>query len=104
MEFLLLSNSKGPLFEPSLTVNCYPMGFVFAKKLEATIFRGANNSRVRDFRGLYTIEDFEKMLNEKDAVKAIFLVFERRKTPIRLPASFAFRGRSFGQKHTEITL
>lgn len=27
-EFLLLSNSKGPLFESSLTVNCYPMEFL----------------------------------------------------------------------------
>ena len=38
-ELLLLSNSKGPLFEPSLTVNCYPMEFVFAEKLETAIFR-----------------------------------------------------------------
>ena len=87
-EFLLLSNSKGPLFEPSLTVNCYPMEFVFAEKLETAIFRGADNSRMKDFHDLYTIASSGKMLNEKDAANAIRLVFEHRKTPIRLPMRF----------------
>jgi hypothetical protein len=87
-ELLLLSNSKGPLFEPSLTVNCYPMEFVFAEKLETTIFRGANNSRMKDFHDLYTIASSGKMLNVKDIAKAIRLVFEHRKTPIRLPMQF----------------
>lgn len=48
-ELLLLSNCKGPLFEPSLTINCYPIEFVFAEKLETAIFRGADNSRMKDF-------------------------------------------------------
>ena len=87
-ELLLLSNSKGPLFEPSLTVNCYPMEFVFAEKLETAIFRGADNSRMKDFHDLYTIASSGKMLNEKDTAKAIRLVFEHRKTPIRLPMQF----------------
>ncbi|PIS02578.1 MAG: hypothetical protein COT85_04655 [Chlamydiae bacterium CG10_big_fil_rev_8_21_14_0_10_42_34] len=87
-ELLLLSNSKGPLFEPSLTVNCYPMEFVFAEKLETAIFRGADNSRMKDFHDLYTIASSEKMLNEPDTAKAIRLVFEHRKTPIRLPMQF----------------
>jgi hypothetical protein len=87
-ELLLLSNSKGPLFEPSLTVNCYPMEFVFAEKLETAIFRGADNSRMKDFHDLYTIASSGKLLNEKDTVKAIRLVFEHRKTSIRLPMQF----------------
>jgi predicted nucleotidyltransferase component of viral defense system len=87
-ELLLLSNSKGPLFEPSVTVNCYPMEFVFAEKLETAIFRGADNSRMKDFHDLYTIAGAEKMVNEKDTAKAIRLVFEHRKTPIRLPMQF----------------
>lgn len=87
-EFLLLSSTKGPLFEPSLTVNCYPMEFVFAEKLETAIFRGADNSRMKDFHDLYTIASSGKMLNEQDTAKAIRLVFEHRKTPIRLPMQF----------------
>ena len=87
-EFLLLSNSKGPLFESSLTVNCYPIEFIFAEKLETAIFRGADNSRMKDFHDLYTLASSEKMLNGKDIVKAIQLVFEHRKTPLRLPMQF----------------
>lgn len=87
-EFLLLSSAKGPLFEPSLTVNCYPMEFVFAEKLETAIFRGADNSRMKDFHDLYTLASSEKMLNFGDTVKAIRLVFEHRKTPLQLPMQF----------------
>ncbi len=87
-EFLLLSNSKGPLFEPSLTVNCYPMEFVFAEKLETAIFRGADNSRMKDFHDLYTLAGSGEMLNRDDAAKAIRLVFEHRRTPLRLPMQF----------------
>ena len=62
--------------------------FVFAEKLETTIFRGADNSRMKDFHDLYTLASSGKMLNEKDAAIAIRLVFEHRKTPIRLPMQF----------------
>lgn len=87
-EFLLLSNSKGPLFEPSLTLNCYPMEFVFAEKLETAVFRGADNSRMKDFHDLYTLASSGRMLNWVDTSKAIRLVFEHRKTPLRLPIKF----------------
>lgn len=87
-ELLLLSNSKGPLFEPSLIVNCYPMEFVFAEKLETVIFRGGDNSRMKDFHDLYTLVSSGKMLNWPDISKAIRLVFEHRKTPLRLPIQF----------------
>jgi predicted nucleotidyltransferase component of viral defense system len=87
-ELLLLSSSKGPLFEPSLTVNCYPMEFIFAEKLETAIFRGGDNSRMKDFHDLYTLTSSGKMLNRADTSKAIRLVFEHRKTPLRLPIQF----------------
>lgn len=89
-ELLLLSNSKGPLFEPSLTVHCYPMEFVFAEKLETAIFRGAENSRMKDYHDLYTLSISGKMLNEDDTAKAIRLVFQHRKTSLRLPIQFDF--------------
>ena len=72
-EFQLLSNSKGPLFESSLTVNCYPMEFIFAEKLETVIFRGADNSRMKDFHDLYTLVSAEKLLNEEDTTRAVIL-------------------------------
>ena len=87
-ELLLLSNAKGPLFEPSLMVNCYPMEFVFAEKLETAVYRGADNSRMKDFHDLYTLASAEKMLNDEETAQAIRLVFEHRKTPLRLPVQF----------------
>ncbi len=86
-EFLLLANSKGPLFEESLTVNCYPVEFVFAEKLETAIYRGAENSRMKDFHDLYTLASSES-LNKKDTVRAIRLVFDHRKTLLQLPLQF----------------
>ncbi|HSW87109.1 MAG TPA: nucleotidyl transferase AbiEii/AbiGii toxin family protein [Rhabdochlamydiaceae bacterium] len=87
-ELLLLSNSKGPLFERSLTINCYPMEFLFAEKLETAIYRGANNSRMKDFHDLYTLASSGKMLKVEDVSKAIRLVFDHRKTMLRLPIQF----------------
>lgn len=98
-ELLLLSNSKGPLFEPSLTVNCYPMEFVFAEKLETAIFRGADNSRMKDFHDLYTLASSGKMLNWADTSQAIHLVFEHRKTPLRLPMQFDSSGLEILQQY-----
>ena len=64
------------------------MEFVFAEKLETIIFRGADNSRMKDFHDLYTLSSSEKFLNQEDTGKAIRLVFEHRKTPFRLPVQF----------------
>lgn len=64
------------------------MEFVFAEKLETLIFRGAENSRMKDFHDLYTLASSEKMLNWANTSKAVRLVFEHRKTPLRLPIQF----------------
>jgi predicted nucleotidyltransferase component of viral defense system len=108
-EFLLLSNSKGPLFELSLKLNCYPMEFVFAEKLETAVFRGADNSRMKDFHDLYTLAIAEKLMNERDVAKAIQRVFEHRKTPLRLPMQFDSSAlealqRYWGRYHKTATL
>lgn len=87
-EILLLSNSKGPLFEPSVTLRCYPIEFVFAEKLETLIYRGADNSRMKDFHDLYTLIYTRKILNKNETKKAINAVFKHRNTPLRLPIKF----------------
>ena len=43
---------------------------------------------MKDFHDLYTLASSGEMLNEEDAAKAIRLVFEHRKTPLRLPIRF----------------
>ena len=86
-ELLLLSNSKEP-FEPSVTMKCYPIEFIFAEKLETLIYRKSENSRMKDYHDLYTLASSEKILNREDLAKAIRLVFEHRKTSLRLPIQF----------------
>lgn len=99
-ELLLLSNSQGPLFEPSLSIKCYPMEFIFAEKLETTIYRGTGNSRMKDFHDLYTLSSSKEILdNEEGVKKAIRLVFEHRKTPLRLPIRFNPSGLMALQKY-----
>jgi predicted nucleotidyltransferase component of viral defense system len=87
-EILLLGNSKGPLFESSVTLKCYPVEFVFAEKLETIIYRGAENSRMKDFHDLHTLVNTDKTLNKETTQKAIRAVFEHRKTPHQLPIHF----------------
>lgn len=86
-EFQLLSAANGPLFESSVMVNCYPLEFVFAEKLETIIYRGGENSRMKDFHDLYSLIN-AGILNTEDALKAIKAVFNHRKTALRLPIRF----------------
>ncbi len=54
---------------------------------------------MKDFHDLYTIVTSRKMLNEKDAAKAIRVVFDHRKTPIRLPMQFDVSALEALQQH-----
>jgi predicted nucleotidyltransferase component of viral defense system len=85
---MLVANSKGPLFESSLTLKCYPIEFVFAEKLETVIYRGPDNSRMKDFHDLYTMISKENILDKEETKSAILAVFNHRKTHLELPIQF----------------
>lgn len=87
-EVLLLGDSQGPLFEPSVTVRCYPIEFVFAEKLETVIYRGADNSRMKDFHDLHTMICTKGVVDREETKNAIHAVFNHRKTSLRLPIQF----------------
>ena len=84
----LTATSKGPLFESKIFLHCYPKEFIFAEKLETVVFRGASNTRMKDFHDLYSLihlGDLDDSLTEK----AIQLVFHHRKTLLKkLPIAF----------------
>jgi predicted nucleotidyltransferase component of viral defense system len=84
----LTATSRGPLFESKIFLQCYPKEFIFSEKLETLVFRGASNTRMKDFHDLYSLihlGDLEIALTEK----AIQLVFQHRKTSLRkLPIAF----------------
>jgi len=84
----LMATAKGPLFEQKVSLRCYPKEFIFAEKLETIVFRGGENTRMKDFHDLYTLISLGK-LGELYTQKAIELVFNHRKTSLqRLPVKF----------------
>ncbi|MBM3191719.1 MAG: nucleotidyl transferase AbiEii/AbiGii toxin family protein [Chlamydiae bacterium] len=84
----LTTTSKGPLFESRISLHCYPKEFIFAEKLETIVFRGGNNTRMKDFHDLYSLVCLD-VLDSSLAKKAVELVFHHRKTSFKkLPASF----------------
>ena len=85
----LLRTSKGPLFEESISMNCYPKEFIFAEKLETLIYRGGANSRMKDYHDLYTMIIEREHLHLQDLKDAIAMVFTHRQTPINLPVQFS---------------
>ena len=84
----LTTTSKGPLFESKIFLRCYPREFIFAEKLETLVFRGASNTRMKDFHDLYSLVELGN-LDISLAEKAIQLVFHHRKTSLeKLPIVF----------------
>jgi predicted nucleotidyltransferase component of viral defense system len=84
----LMATSKGPLFESKISLRCYPKEFIFAEKLETAVFRGAGNTRMKDFHDLYSLAclgNLDVFLTEK----AIQTVFHHRNTSFqKLPIAF----------------
>lgn len=85
----LTATSKGPLFEEGkISLRCYPKEFIFAEKLETVVFRGASNSRMKDFHDLHSLVHLGNLDNALTE-KAIQLVFHHRKTLLKkLPIAF----------------
>jgi predicted nucleotidyltransferase component of viral defense system len=85
----LTATSKGPLFESKISLHCYPKEFIFAEKLETIVFRGGGNTRMKDFHDLYSLIHLGN-LDASLTTKAIQLVFQHRKTPLKtLPITFS---------------
>ncbi len=85
---ILTANSKGPLYEASLALQCYPLEFVFAEKLETVIHRGADNSRMKDFQDLISMVCALNALSSTETEAAIKAVFTHRQTKLLLPVRF----------------
>lgn len=91
-KFDLTATSQGPIFDSRISLKCYPKEFIFAEKLETAIFRGTSNTRMKDFHDLYSLIRLGS-LNGLLAQKAIQLVFDHRKTPLKkLPITFTAEG------------
>jgi len=87
MTMPLISGNKGALLESEVEVICYPKEFIFAEKLETIIYRGADNSRMKDFHDLGILIG-SGLLDPKRTERVVELVFEHRETERELPILF----------------
>lgn len=84
----LTHHAKGPLFEETTILLCYPLEFIFAEKLETLVYRGGSNSRMKDFHDLYTMLKMPDLSH--DALKTIIpTVFANRETTFNQPLLFS---------------
>jgi len=84
----LLKGSKGAIFEQSVNLVCYPKEFIFAEKLETIIYRGATNSRMKDFHDLHSLIASESGVPFHNLREIIQSVFVHRSTPLNLPIEY----------------
>lgn len=83
----LLSHNNKPLFESEISIKAYPLSYIFAEKLEAIVYRGGTNSRMKDFYDIMVISklaDFDLTTNKT----VVTSVFKHRKT--ELPTKLAY--------------
>ena len=78
-----LYNKRKPLFEASISLQCYPPEFIFSEKLEAILFLGDANGRMKDFFDCYKLIESD-ILNKESAKQALFLTLEHRDTAFSL--------------------
>jgi len=81
----LTTYSKGPLFEDSVHLLCYPKEFIFAEKLETIVYRGELNSRMKDFHDVYSLIQFFTNDPCSKIEETIQSVFAHRGTPLSVP-------------------
>lgn len=84
----LMHSAKGSLFENSIRLKCYPKEFIFVEKLETVVYRGALNSRMKDFHDLHSLithSDTYPLDRLNDILKR---VFDHRQTSLTLPLRF----------------
>jgi predicted nucleotidyltransferase component of viral defense system len=72
IELLALNNK--PLFESDISLQVYPLSYIFAEKLEAVVYRGGTNSRMKDFYDLIVLSQLHDFSPEKhrDLIQAVF--------------------------------
>lgn len=83
---LLALNSK-PLFESDISIQVYPLSYIFAEKLEAIVYRGGTNSRMKDFYDVIVISKLPD-LDLKASAIVVGSVFEHRKTVLPKKLSY----------------
>lgn len=83
---LLALNNK-PLFESEISIQVYPLSYIFAEKLEAIVYRGGTNSRMKDFYDIIVISKLPGF-DLKASAAVVGSVFKHRKTVLPKKLSY----------------
>ena len=76
-----LINSNGPLFEETISLIAYPPEYIFSEKLEAILYLGDINSRMKDFYDCYRMIEVG-VLDKKQLKQAIEETLKNRQTTL----------------------
>jgi predicted nucleotidyltransferase component of viral defense system len=70
----LLSLNNRPLFEPEISLLVYPLPYIFAEKLEAIIYRGGSNSRMKDYYDILLVSGLSEFSldGSRDTINSVF--------------------------------
>lgn len=77
-----------PIFEGEITLLTYPVESIFAEKLETLIFKGASNSRMKDYHDLTLMIRESGLLTAHEVAFAIAATFKNRGTEFKVPIAF----------------
>lgn len=87
-EIALISSAKGPIFEAETSLMVYPVEMIFAEKFQTACFRGAKNSRMKDYHDLFILSKAGDMFNTDRLNTCIAQVFMDRETQLSLIPEF----------------
>lgn len=76
-----LINSNGPLFEETISLIAYPPEYIFSEKLEAILYLGDINSRMKDFYDCYRMIEVG-VLDKKQLKQALEETLKNRQTTL----------------------
>ena len=77
-ELYLFQYRGKPLFENEISLMVYPPETIFAEKLETVIFKGAINSRMKDYHDLLLLSRNPRMIDFNKLQTAVKKTFDHR--------------------------
>lgn len=80
----LLQSERGPLFESNITLKAYPPEYILSEKFEGIIYRGAQNSRMKDYHDAWLLTRPVVGIDPKQARIAIEATFGNLGTEVSL--------------------
>lgn len=82
------SYKEKSLFEDCISLKVYPVEAIFAEKLETIIFRGAANSRMKDYHDLLLLCRENNLMDTVQLKVNVAQTFQNRGTVFSLPIEF----------------